>query len=58
MFQNAKTYNPDDSLIYKQATCLERVLFEKYRILMIEKDKLIQNFLANRPINSNYYLKK
>jgi len=51
MFNNAKIYNVDESYIFKYACRLERVLTDKYKILINKKEKLIQNLISNRPIN-------
>jgi hypothetical protein len=53
MFQNAKIYNVDESHIFKYACRLERVLKDKYKILMNKKDKLIQNVISNRSVNQS-----
>jgi hypothetical protein len=49
MFNNAKVYNVDESYIFKYACRLEHALADKYKILMNKKEKLIQNFISNRP---------
>ena len=51
MFSNAKTYNVDESDIFKDACRLEHVLAEKYKTLMSEKEKLIENLTLNRLLN-------
>lgn len=49
MFNNAKTYNVDESYIYKNACQLETVLATKHKRIMNKKEKFMQNLIANRP---------
>ena len=49
MFNNAKTYNVDESYIYKYACQLESALLTKYKKIMNKKEKFIQNLISNRP---------
>ncbi|CAF3432403.1 unnamed protein product [Rotaria sp. Silwood1] len=51
MFTNAKTYNVDESYIYKNACQLECVLRNKYKKLMNKKEKFIKNLVSNRTVN-------
>ncbi len=51
MFKNAKTYNVDESYIYKNACQLQTLLSNKHKKLMNKKEKFIQNLAANRPNN-------
>ncbi|CAF3715671.1 unnamed protein product [Rotaria sordida] len=51
MFNNAKSYNVDESYIYKNACQLECVLTNKYKKLINKKEKFIQNLISNRTVN-------
>ncbi|CAF2917299.1 unnamed protein product [Rotaria sp. Silwood2] len=51
MFKNAKTYNIDESNIYKNACQLENVLAIKYKKLMNKKEKFFNNLISNRTVN-------
>ncbi|CAF1185958.1 unnamed protein product [Rotaria magnacalcarata] len=51
MFNNAKSYNVDESYIYKNACQLEHVLVSKYKKLMNKKEKFMHTLIANRPSN-------
>ena len=51
MFNNAKSYNLDESYIFKNACQLQSALSTKYKKLLNKKEKLIQNLMANRSIN-------
>ena len=48
MFNNAKTYNIDESYIFKVACQLERALNDKYKLLINKKENLIQTSISNR----------
>lgn len=51
MFNNAKSYNIDESYIFKNACQLQSVLATKYKKLINKKEKFLQNLLSNRPSN-------
>ena len=52
MFNNAKIYNVDESYIFKYASRLEQILANKYKTMIVKKEKSLQ---SNRIIAKKYY---
>ncbi|CAF1411121.1 unnamed protein product [Adineta ricciae] len=52
MLANAKSYNADESSIFKSASRLKHVLTNKFEVLMKKKKKFLEKYNSNRVINS------
>jgi len=54
MFNNAKVYNVDESYIFKYASRLEQALANKYKPMIIKKEKSLQTnrILTKKSLNS------
>ena len=52
MLANAKSYNADESSIFKSASRLKHVLADKFEVLMKKKKKFIEKYNSNRVVNS------
>jgi hypothetical protein len=54
MFNNAKVYNVDESYIFKYASRLEQALANKFKTMIIKKEKPLQT--NNRILTKKYFI--